>query len=104
MPSVQPLIMSKNHLYAIIGICIFIVLISSIIKLRYWIVAKKNGASPQLLLLQYFRWYSAYALWDTMNDAERTFMKVNNFTNRFIWISLILGAMAGYLIMQTLTQ
>lgn len=94
--------MSKNHLYAILGICIFVVLSASIIKLRYWIVAKKNGGKPQFLILQYFRWYSEYAIWNTQNDTERTFMKVNNHTNRFFWIAAAMAIAACYLLMRTI--
>lgn len=88
--------MSKEQLLMILCIAVAIILLTSLIKLRYWYTAKRNGANPKNFLGYFFKWHSIYALWDTANDARRAFLKVNNTTNIIIWVSAAIAAIAAY--------
>jgi hypothetical protein len=92
--------MSQYQILTILIICFSIILIASIIKFIYWLNAKRKGSSPSPFLFYYFKWYSVYALWDTVDDTKRQFMKVSNTTNRFIWFGAIVGAVFLYILLQ----
>lgn len=88
--------MSKEQLLMILYIAVAIILLTSLIKLRYWYIAKTNGANPKNFLGYFFKWHSVYALWDTANDARRAFLKVNNTTNIIIWICTAIAMIVMY--------
>ena len=77
--------------------CIIIFIIASIIKLIHWFAAKKESSQISNFITYYFRWYSVYALYDNDFSDLRDFMKLNNNTNKFIWMAGIVFAVSFFL-------
>ncbi|MCX6208936.1 MAG: hypothetical protein NTZ59_05400 [Bacteroidetes bacterium] len=81
--------MTPKELFYVRLICGFFIIFAFIVKFSFWKNAKNNESKIKIkgFLNHIFIWYSLYDMFDSTNQEVKDFMKANNNTNKFIWIS-----------------
>lgn len=81
--------MTPKELLIIRIIALFLIVFSLFVKFRFWRIAKNEDKLFRIksFLPHLFIWYSLYDMFDSTNQEIKTFMKANNNTNKFFWIS-----------------
>lgn len=83
-------VMTPKELLIVRICCAILFAFASLVKLVFWRNARITNPNTKSLLYYYFKWHNMYSLYDTDFADIRDFLKTNNFTNRVIWISIIL--------------
>ena len=93
--------MGYNELFYIKSFCSFLIIISFIVKFIFWKKIKKEESDVKPFWVYFLVWYTVYAMYDSNNSELKTFMKISNRSNFFIWGSLVIIALS--LVLQKLT-
>ncbi len=89
--------MTPKELLILRVCCAILFAFASLIKFVYWRNARNINPKTKGFFGFYFKWYSMYTLYDTDYADIREFLKINNFTNRVIWISSLLYIISFFL-------
>lgn len=81
--------MTPKELLIIRIVALFLILFSLFVKFRFWRIARSEDTMARIksFLPHIFIWYSLYDMFDSTNQEVKTFMKANNNTNKFFWVS-----------------
>lgn len=81
--------MTQKELLIIRIVAIFLIVFSLFVKYRFWRLAKSEKTLTRIkgFVPHIFIWYTLYDMFDSTNQEVKTFMRANNNTNKFFWIS-----------------